>query len=106
MEPEVLTKFGFSFRLVTVLLNTLAVVALLQPQRKTRNYLIPCILWNFYTICAIAENTMEIIWCMLELQVPLKHFFTVVIVATFMLSFQSKLTIQVIRFYEYLNYIL
>lgn len=105
IEPQVLSKFGFSFRLLTVIMNTLAVSPLLEPIRKKRNYLLPCIMWNFYTISAVTENVFEIIWTMYQLEVPFKQFATVFIVGTFMLSFQSKLTLQVIRFYEYLNYV-
>lgn len=64
----------------------------------------PCILWNFYTIAALAENIVEIAWTMFQLEVAFHQFATVFIVGTFMLAFQGKLTIQVIRFYEFLNY--
>ncbi|KAM7344099.1 uncharacterized protein ACRADG_010930 [Cochliomyia hominivorax] len=105
IEPQLLNKFGFCFRFLTIITNTLAVAPILQPHRKKRNYLLPCILWNFYTITAIAENIIEIMWLMLQLEVPFKQFVGIIIVGIFMLAFQGKLTLQVIRFYEYLNYI-
>lgn len=85
-------------------MNTTAVAALLKPTREKRTYLLPTILWNFYTITAVAENTLEIIWSMVQLEVPFKQFATIFIVGMFMLAFQTKLTLQIIRFYEYLNY--
>ncbi|XP_037825559.1 uncharacterized protein LOC119613602 [Lucilia sericata] len=105
IEPKVLEKFGFCYRFLTIVMNTLAVLPLLEAKRKNRNFLLPCILWNIYTLTAVAENICEIVWSMIELDVPFKDFATIFIVGLFMLAFQTKLTIQVIRFYEYLNYV-
>lgn len=105
IEPQVLSKFSLSFCLLTMLVNTLPVATLVEPSRENRNYLLPCIMWNFYTVAAITENLFEIMWTMYQLEVPLKQFATVFVVGIFMLSFQSKLTLQVMRFYEYLNYV-
>lgn len=103
-DPLVLPKFGFGFRMVTVTVNMLAVLTFIQPNRDRRKYLFPCILWNFYTLTAIAENILEIAWFMIKMDIPFSVFATTNIVGMFVLAFQSKLTMQVLRFYEYLNY--
>uniref|UniRef100_A0A1B0BB21 Uncharacterized protein n=2 Tax=Nemorhina TaxID=44051 RepID=A0A1B0BB21_9MUSC len=103
-DPVVLPKFGFGFRMITVAVNMLAVLTFIQPNRDRRKYLFPCILWNFYMLTAIAENILEIAWSMLKMDIPFTVFATINIVGVFMLAFQSKLTMQMLRFYEYLNY--
>uniref|UniRef100_A0A1A9WBB0 Uncharacterized protein n=1 Tax=Glossina brevipalpis TaxID=37001 RepID=A0A1A9WBB0_9MUSC len=103
-DPLILPKFGFSFRFLTVIMNILAIFTLIQPNRDRRKYLLPCIIWNFYTLMAIAENILEIAWIMIKLHIPFSIFATTHVVSMFMLAFQSKLTLQALRFYEYLNY--
>ncbi|XP_018796063.1 PREDICTED: uncharacterized protein LOC108973313 [Bactrocera latifrons] len=105
IEPTILSKFGFCFRLLTIILNTLAVNVIIYPKRNNRTFLLPCILWNFYSITSVAENIMEIIWTMYLLEVPFHLFVTISMVGIFMICLQSKLTLQVLRFYEYLNYV-
>ncbi|XP_012155806.1 uncharacterized protein LOC105664693 isoform X2 [Ceratitis capitata] len=105
IEPSILSKFGFCFRLLTIILNTLAVNAIITPLRSNRKFLLPCILWNFYSISAVSENILEIIWNMYLLEVPFHLFLTISMVGIFMICLQSKLTLQVLRFYEYLNYV-
>ncbi|XP_054737400.1 uncharacterized protein LOC129243942 isoform X2 [Anastrepha obliqua] len=105
IEPTILSKFGFCFRLLTIILNTLAVNVIFSPKRNNRKFLLPCILWNFYSITAVAENILEIVWTMYLLEVPFRLFLTISMVGIFMISLQSKLTLQVLRFYEYLNYV-
>ncbi|XP_017470888.1 PREDICTED: uncharacterized protein LOC108362429 [Rhagoletis zephyria] len=104
IEPTILPKFGLCFRLLTVIFNTLAANAILNPKRYNRKFLLPCILWNFYSITAVAENIFEIVWTMYVLDVPFHLFVTISMVGIFMICLQSKLTLQVLRFYEYLNY--
>uniref|UniRef100_A0A1B0A7J9 Uncharacterized protein n=1 Tax=Glossina pallidipes TaxID=7398 RepID=A0A1B0A7J9_GLOPL len=103
-DPLVLPKFGFGFRMLTVTMNMPAVLTFIEPNRDRRKYLFPCILWNFYTLTAIAENILEIAWSMIKMDIPCSVFATTNIVGMFVLAFQSKLTMQVLRFYEYLNY--
>ncbi|XP_067630736.1 uncharacterized protein [Eurosta solidaginis] len=105
IEPSILTKFGFCFRLLTVIFNTLAVNAIITPKRANCKFLLPCILWNFFSITAVMENILEIVWNMFLLEVPFYLFFTISLVGIFMICLQSKLTLQVLRFYEYLNYV-
>lgn len=103
IKPNVSSKYGVCFRLLTVITNTMTLITLLNPTRITSKYLFISLIWNFYTISIIAENMVHIIWAMLVFEVNFSPFITIALVGIFMICFQSKLILHLLCFYEYLN---
>ncbi|XP_055858575.1 uncharacterized protein LOC129921003 [Episyrphus balteatus] len=104
-NPKILPKFGLVFRFLTIVCNLFGFLPVCIPKRKYREFLMPVLIWNVYTVTALLINLCHTFISIISLQIPWKAVFSVGIAGGFVTALFLKLIIQLVNFYDHLQFV-